>query len=1088
MSTMIDERADEPMEAAPRSYSAVEIAELLELPRPTDEQILVIEAPLQPAMVVAGAGSGKTETMANRIVWLLANRLVEVPQILGLTFTRKAAGELQERILARIQQLGRVIEADSRDILEAPTVSTYNAFASGIFREYGRSIGREPESTVITDASAWRLARDIVIRSDDDRLVTLDKSIDQITSAVVWLSRSLSDNDAADRGGDILRMVERVVQLEEMPWGSRKRTPSKMVVDTVRDLSALPVLLALADDFAREKRRRGFVEFSDQVALALEICRRVPRAREDYRSRFRVVILDEYQDTSVVQTDLLSGLFADHPVMAVGDPNQSIYGWRGASASNLARYLADFAPASPSATYSLSTSWRNAHEILAAANAVAGRLPVLPTVPVSELRASPAAADGRVEVSFTETIEDEAREVAEWFRRELRRPTASGKQRTAALLCRSVKNIAPFTDALDAADVPYHVLGLAGLLEQPVIVDLVAALRVLHDPTAGSELIRLLTGARWQIGPRDIAALNRLAAWLSDRDTGYALLDDSTREALRQSTNPDDARSLVEAIDFLIEAPDTHRALAGITAEGRRRMRVAATQLAGIRRRGGLDLLDLVSLVVQELLLDIEIAANETATLGQASLDAFVEQVESYLAVDESGTLGPFLAWLDEAEKREKLAPRSDEPEPGTVQILTIHGSKGLEWDSVAVPRLVADEMPGKLRSKRGWTAFGELPFDFRGDRDVLPELQWRSAETHLEFDEAYSRFGEELEQRNSEEQRRLAYVAITRARDALHLGGSFWATQSKPREASTYLRETEEALERLRGAEGDRLPAHSEFEENPLAGIQHRVEWPLDPLGPRRERVTAAARAVREADPERATRWDADIALLLAEREDRRTGDQRVALPARVPASRFKDFVSDPAEVATRLRRPLPEKPYRQTRLGTLFHSWVEQRSGMTGTGDVLDASMLELDGDDLTATQYPVEGAELDALRALQTTFEASEWAEKKPVDVEIEIDVTLGGQVLICKLDAVYETDGRYQIVDWKTGRSPRGDDELEERQYQLALYRVAYARWKGIPAEDIDAVFYYVAEDTVIRPRTLYSEEELVRRWTEAVSRA
>lgn len=1071
------------------ALSARDIARKLDLPQPTPEQVAVIEAGLSPALVVAGAGSGKTETMANRIVWLLANGKVRVPEILGLTFTRKAAGELAERVGKRIGQLQELQREEdptlSIDVLEAPTIATYNSFASGLFREYARLIGREPDATVITEASAWRLARQIVVDSGDDRLVGIDKSVDQVTAAVISLSHALSDNDATGRTDDIRTFAAEFLRLSELPLhdgSSKKRVPYQCVTDAVADIGSLGLILDLAERFAAEKQRLGFVEFSDQVALALEICRRVPRVVEEYRSRFGVVILDEYQDTSVVQTDLLSRLFAGHSVMAVGDPNQSIYGWRGASAANLARFSADFAPAGSADTFALSTSWRNSGRVLDAANAIVGPLPATPGVPVRRLASAPHAGPGDISVVFAETVVEEADAVARWFALEISRESSRGGQRSAALLCRSLKKVDVFTEALRRNNVPFHILGVAGLLEQPVVVDLVAALRVLHDPTAGSELVRLLTGARWRIGPRDIKALSGLARWLADRDLSQRLIAEDVREKIASSAAHDDGKSIVDALDFLQTAPANHTALRDFSAEGIRRMRLVSRQLAALRRRSGLDLYDLVNLVVQELLLDIEVAANDQNPLGQASLDAFSEQIASYLAVSEGGTLGPFLSWLAEAERRENLSPRGEDPEPGTVQILTIHGSKGLEWDSVAVPRMVRDELPGTLRSKRGWTAFGELPYEFRGDRAELPTLAWRSAATQSDFDAAYTAFGDGLEDRNAAEQRRLAYVAVTRAKDALLASGSFWATQSKPRGPGQFLQEIVAAVP----SSCDGLPDESQFEENPLADIQNEVSWPLDPLGARAPSVVAAADAVRTADPTLPTVWSNDIALLLAEREARLASDEYVTMPDRVPASRFKDFVTDAAGLATRMRRPLPERPYRQTRLGTLFHSWVEQRSGIAGGQESLDSSLLEQDLDDASGTLLPLEQRELDELAVLQRTFEASEWADLRPIEVEREINFVLGEQIIICKLDAVYERDGRYQIVDWKTGKAPKTAAELEERQYQLALYRLAFAQWKDVPAELIDAVFYYVTDDRVIRPATLYSAEELGRRWVRGVT--
>ncbi|GAA1442774.1 ATP-dependent DNA helicase [Leifsonia poae] len=1062
-----------------RRVSAVEIAEALGLPTPTLQQQAVIEAPLDPAIVVAGAGSGKTETMANRVVWLLANGHVGVSEILGLTFTRKAAGELAVRIRKRIEQLVASGLTDvAFDPFDAPTVATYNSFANAIFRENALLIGREPESAVLSEASAWQLARRLVVTSTDDRLVELEKSVDQVTSAVISLSRALSENVV--EASDVERMTERFAALTELPTGSgRVKDVYASVRMAVAAVGSLPPLLALAEQFAAEKVRRGFVEYSDQVALALRVSERLPAVVDDYRQRYRVILLDEYQDTSVVQTRLLARLFSGQAVMAVGDPHQSIYGWRGASAANLGRFSLDFTGTRGGARqYALSTSWRNPTHVLDAANTLVEPLSASSPVQVERLGARPGATPGELDVRFEQTVADEAEEIAGWLAQRLSRRDDDGLPPSAAMLCRSIKKIDAFTGALARHGVPYHVLGLGGLLEQPVIADLVSAMRVMHDPTAGSELIRVLAGARWRVGPKDIATLRGVASWLAARDHRFRELDPAVRERLRQSVAGDESASLVDALDFVVEAPEGHTQLTGFSAEGLQRMRAAGRQLDYLRSRVGLDLLDLVTLVQQELLLDIEVAANETAQLGQASLDAFAEQVSSYLASDDQATLGSFLSWLAEAEQRDNLAPRSEEPEPGTVQILTIHGSKGLEWDIVAVPRMVDGELPGGPLSKRGWLEFGALPFEFRGDASELPMLAWRTAETQKDVDEAVKTFQDEIVERHAAEQRRLVYVAVTRARESLLLSGSYWSTQTKPRGPGLFLLE----LQAAGLIASDAFPDCDEPEENPLTLSSETVVWPLDPLGSRRSRVQAAAAAVLAA-AERGTGsggvYAHDIDLLLAERATAAADAGLVELPARIPASRFKDYVTDPASVAAALRRPMPERPYRQTRLGTLFHGWVEQRYGtIAGGSDVIDATATELD-------DPAGELLEADALEALQRTFAASEWAARRPQEVELEIHVTLAGHVVVCKLDAVYPADdGEHavQIVDWKTGKAPRDADDLERKQLQLALYRLAYARYAGMEPERIDAVFYFVADDLVIRPERLYSEEELRSLWS------
>ena len=1060
--------------------SAVELAERLELDPPTTQQRDVIEAPLAPALVVAGAGSGKTETMANRVVWLVANELVRPDQILGLTFTRKAAGSLADRITRRIDQLrgwkpipdaaGRVID------FEQATVSTYNSFASAIFRDNALRIGREPESVLLNDASAWQLARRVVVSSSDDRLVDLARSVDQITEAVLELSAELGEN-VADPDA-VAAFAERFLSLAELPHtdGKAKAAPYASVTKATADLSGLPVIAALAQRFAVEKQHRGLIQFSDQVALALAVGEAVPSVVADYRDRYPVVLLDEYQDTSVVQTRLLSTLFAGHGVMAVGDPHQSIYGWRGASAANLSRFAVDFGRGETVEQYPLSVSWRNAERILDSANAIVSRLRADHERPLDPRPGVPA---GEVNVSFSETIDDEATAVATW----LSAGFAAGTEKpTAAILFRQRRHMSLFGQALEKAGLRYHVLGIGGLLSTPEIVDLVSALRVVHDPTAGSELVRLLSGARWAIGPKDLRALASVAGWLHSHDWRQQALSDEVKQRMRDSVAADDGRSIVDALDFVGEAPETHGQLTGFTPVGLERLRAAAVQLAFLRSRAGLDLLDFVRLVEQELLLDIEVAANGTSGLGPANLYAFHDELEGFLASDDQADLGSFLGWLDRAARRDDMGPRGESGEAGVVQLLTIHGSKGLEWDLVAVPRLVVDELPAQSREGTGWVRFAKLPYDFRGDSSELPVLDWQGAASQQQFDSRLGEFKTALAERHQDEERRLGYVAITRARDALLLTGAFWSDGTKPRGPSPFLRELEAA-----GLIPE-LPQGTEYDENPLDFSSVTLEWPLDPLGERRASVEVAASAVRSVPAGSGTdagRWERDLTLLLLERDRAAAAMQRVPLPARVAASRFKDFVTDPIMVATALRRPMPERPYRATRLGTQFHSWVEARYGVRAPSDFLDAAPEELDD------QQETESVPAD-LAALTATFERSPWAALRPVDVEIEIQLPFDGQVLICKIDAVYSTVDRsgvqrYEIVDWKTGKAPKDAKDLEEKQFQLALYRLAYARWRGIDPSLIDALFYYVAEDRMIRPDHLFDEKELIAKWRSALTR-
>jgi DNA helicase-2/ATP-dependent DNA helicase PcrA len=636
--------------------------------------------------------------------------------------------------------------------------------------------------------------------------------------------------------------------------------------------------------------------------------------------------------------------------------------------------------------------------------------------------------------------------------------------------------------------VPHRILGLGGLLSSPEITDLVAALRVCHDPSAGSSLIRVLSGPRWRIGVRDLRELRALASWLERRDVRSTRLSDEVIQRIRASVAADGSVSIVDALDALRDMPGTHVALGGFSTEGLSRLREAAHLFRLFRSRAGAPVLDFISLVTSGLRLDLEVVANasrSTLRTANARLHAFTDEVSSFLASEESPTLGSVLAWIGRAESDDTMAPRTEPPEPGEVQLLTMHGSKGLEWDAVAVVRVVEREFPGEAKDGKGWVSFGSLPYDFRGDAGELPVFAWRGAETQQDVNEALARFSDDLAARHALEERRLAYVALTRARSRLLLSGSFWGEHKTPRQPSVFLRELEEA-----GIVAP-LPVEPASTENPLTDDDDVLVWPRDPLGSRRRSVERAAHLVRSAAEEDHAALDTTgtyaetIDLLLAERAAL-AGPGHREIPTRIAASRFKDYLKNPDAVISAVERPVPERPYRQTLLGTLFHGWVEERFSATGSPETIDASADEIDlgfDDDLEGSND--SGPDAEDLRALQATFEASEWAGLRPIEVEREIHAMIAGRIVVCKLDAVYDRDGRRQIVDWKTGKPPRTADELEERQIQLALYRLAYAEWAGIDPEAVDAVFYYVSEDRVIRPERFYSESELRARWDEAL---
>ena len=1057
------------------AIGSARLAHLLSLHPPTPEQAAVIESPLAPAVVIAGAGSGKTETMAARVVWLVANRLVRPDQVLGLTFTRKAAAELGKRIRHRLVQWRHVVERERPDetqhlaelLAGEPTVLTYAAYAGRLVGEHALRLGAEPDARLISPAVAWQLA-DQVSRRYEGELPADIGAPSSVANYILAMSGQFADHLAAPDDVDAwCAEIER--WFHELPLGhlikSQYPQPTDKFLGSIRHRREL---LPLVRAFAAAKQALPAVDFADQMTLAARLAQ-LPEVAAIERERFATVLLDEYQDTGHAQVETLRGLFGQgHPVTAVGDPFQSIYGWRGASAGNIGRFARTFAESDGTAAtvYPLATSFRNDRVILDAANAVAAPLRTgASAASTVELRPGPAAGPGTLRVARTRTVEDEAR----WVAAELRTAwdALPVGDRTAAVLVRRRSQIPLLSEALLAAGLPVEVVGLGGLLTTAEVVDVVATLRVLVRHDTGTSLARLLTGARWRIGPRDLAALRARAHWLArPPDVVPGEPPAAVAEPL----------SLIEALDDLGE-PGRY------SAEGFRRLTQLAEQLRRLRQRISAPLPELVAEVERIMGIDIEVAARpDRARIGRAHLDRFLDVAAGFAAEADEAGLTAFLAFLEAAEDEENGLEAGDiVVDAERVQVLTVHGAKGLEWDLVAIPGLVADVFPAKPTSINWTRARQQLPGPLRGDADDLPELSLAGASDRRQVRDRLVRHHEAVEERHGEEERRLAYVAATRARTLLLASSYVWDTTSKPRGLSPFLADV------LPFAEPPIEWVEPEPDErNPLTAQARTSLWPLDPLGPfpgdrgpgRRADVEhGAALVLAAADVlpiglgERAEQWQRDVDRLLAERARlARGGTVEVSVPKHLSVSQLVELERDPDALARTLRRPVPHQPAPFARRGTAFHRWLEQR---WQAQTLLDLDELPGAADETAAADTGFE--------TLRAAFLASPWAHRTPAEVEVPFEMSLGAdQVIRGRMDAVFgnDADGWF-VVDWKTGRPKQGAD-ADAAAVQLAAYRLAWARLRGLPDDQVHrvrAAFHYVADNRTVEPASLLDADGL-----------
>jgi DNA helicase II / ATP-dependent DNA helicase PcrA len=1050
-------------------FSPGDLARRLDQPEPTPEQTAAIAAPLEPGVVIAGAGSGKTETMAARVVWLVANGLVRPEQVLGLTFTRKAARELAARVRRRLQQLAArgVIDAAEGLLDGEPTVSTYDAYAGRIVAEHALRLGREPGARLITEAEAWQYSQRVV-STYDGAMDAVEYAASTVVAKVLALHGELAGHLVApDQLGVFAANVR--AEIQARPRAKGQRTKTDVYADVLKALNvqdARAALVPIVAAFRERKRIDEVVDFADQAELAAVLADGFPEVGETERASYRVVLLDEYQDTSHSQLVLLRALFGGGaPVTAVGDPCQSIYGWRGASSGTLSSFREQFRTASgnPARLDSLTTSFRNGAQILDVANQLSEPLR-REGMDVPELAAFGGLPASDVVVALHLTVDDEAADVA---RRARAFWDASPPGRSVAVLVRNRSQIPRLETALRGVDLPVEVVGVGGLLATPEVGDVVATLRVISDPARGDALMRLLTGARWRIGPRDLDALAR---WARRLDGPRARLEAPDTAA------PDeiDQLSIVDALDAL-PGPEW------FSEEGHRRLSQLADELRALRRRTGQSLTELVHDIERVLGLDVEVSARRGPG-GRVNLDRFLDVASEFEGTAQTATLPAFLAYLEAAETAERgLAPGEVEVSGDRVQVLTVHGAKGLEWDAVFVTGLVEGVFPAGRDKDKAWLGDpGELPYPLRGDASALPRLDIAAATDQKEVKEAVEQFMVEAADAGRLEERRLAYVAVTRARSLLVCSGYRWDDAVRAREPSSFLIEIRETCKN--GAGDTAVWADEPGETNPLTADQQVWQWPYDPLGARRPALEAGATLVRETarselDLETAAamaEWDDEVTRLLEERQRQRQGRRLdIDLPGHLSVSQLVKLRENPDALARELRRPVPRAPAPLARRGTLFHAWLETRWGSPRLVDI----------DELPGSAD--EGAAPDReIAALQEAFLASEWAERTPAEVEAPFELLVGGVLLRGRVDAVFNAgSGGIEVVDWKTGRPPKDAADEAVKTVQLAAYRLAFARLRGLPVEQVGAAFHYVRENFTLRPADLLGEAELEALVTE-----
>lgn len=800
---------------------------------PTDQQEKVITAPLKPTLVVAGAGSGKTATMSARVTYLVASGQVDPSQVLGLTFTRKATHELRERIENRLGQLYRYpgwtpsstrsntdesASADAPSTAAGPstaaeaggsnsqvqeltavageaTVATYNSFAGSLVREWGLEVGLETDTAVLTPASSWQIMYELM-ENWGQEFEEPFSSLDSATELALQVANSLNENLlSVDEARELMADLGQNLKDLRSVRGAAKAIDAKSLPAMTKRIQVLD----LVERYIDYKRENSLVDFGDQVALACRIVtdeRVGPRVIAQYRDRFKAVLLDEFQDTSVAQTILLSTLFAGCGVVAVGDPNQAIYGWRGASSAALGQFHRHFSNGS-GPVLQLSTAWRNDPQILQAANRISDPLRASGQVKVEKLVKRPGVGDERGKV-WAARVQDGLAE-AELIAKFLAQRWSPSK--SMAVLCRTRSQFTPVVAALIERGIPVEVVGLGGLLDVPEVADVRALMSVALDPTSADRLMRLIDLVGIDAADLDVV-------WSFARELVNARASAGSSGAEPLLAEPLLAEALSEiVVNFAAFEAFCKKYACALSPAGLYQAKRLGRILQEANGAANLELVDFISWAERALGLDVEAAARvDVNEVGARALAALRAQATSFKSQNPEAGAQVFLGWLNAAQDQERgLELPEVEPAPGAVQVLTVHASKGLEWDIVVVPGLVEANFPSyRSRPKEDYTVLAnswltqvsEFPHTLRRDYDSLPPCPFIGLSPQAGKDAilaAGEEYRSELGKWEVAEERRLAYVAYTRARSQLLLTTSHYAALSKtPKMTSRFLKELE--------------------------------------------------------------------------------------------------------------------------------------------------------------------------------------------------------------------------------------------------------------------------------------------------------
>lgn len=926
-----------------------------------EEQLVAVTHDNGPLLIIAGAGTGKTTVITERIKHLILKKGASSSQILSLTFTEKASREMEERVdIAMPYGYTQM------------WISTFHAFCDRVLRNEAIHIGLNPSYKLMTESETVLFLRKNIFKFNLSYFRPLGNPNKFLEGMLQHFSR-LRDEDVSPN--------------EYLDWAQSQN--SNLEQEEVKKNLELAHAFEKYQDL---KDKEGVMDFSDLIGNTLKLFRTRINILKTYQDQFQYVMVDEFQDTNFAQNQLAILLAGEKKnITVVGDDDQAIYRWRGAAISNMVQFKKQFPNAR---VVTLKQNYRSTQEILNGAYRLIqynnpDRLEVKEKVD-KKLKAQRKNKSYPVEIIYRDRVEDEADSVAKKILDLVKKDNCFYKD--IAILVRANDHAQAFVKTLQRYNIPYQFLGPGRLFRQEEIKDLIAYLKVLYNFEDSISLYRVLNLPIFNLEARDIAAI----------------LNFAKRKNL----------SLFEALEKIAETKENEQEILLKPSEQKK----IKTIVDIIKRHLKRVPIDSAGQILYYFLEDSGmlrkfLSPNSDAETKQyQNIAKFFDKLKTFEVEYEDARIFPVVDWIDLSMQmgESPIAADIDWSENNAVNILTIHSSKGLEFPVVFLVNLVSQRFPTRERRE-------QIPIPQELIKEILPEGDY-----HLQ------------------EERRLFYVGMTRARDRLYFtAANFYGMGKRERRLSPFV------YEALRTETIDKLLEKQKAER---AVIQPSL---LD--------------------------WDSNIVTQTLTTKDQRPKTKINYLSY----SQIQTFSICPLHYKLQYMLRIPYQKTAALSFGSSVHSTLKDFYQKLLQGKILKAEdivpILEQQWinegyESKTHQKEAQERAKYILLQYLKNNFIPNE-KKLKPLGVEIpfqffikdlnssQVSLKIAGR--IDRVDKIGEN--KIEIIDYKTGSNMPDEKELKEN-FQLTLYALAATQVK-------DSIFNKKPEDVILSLYYLEEEKKL-----------